>query len=239
MVLIFKPKIMLKQIITNCLILLCFYSCIEQSKEKVFLSKNEFEDFSQFNNVSVFIRGGDSEKNPIIMIDAPRLVNDISKVGLYVVTLDKKDYRIINAKWTLTEDSVNADTVKLQKLVQSFIKYEISRLDVDIEGNAFVYVKDVETIALARFVNDSKFLNRHNEEWENIKGNWYKQKQTRKVPNNEKIAPDSIVIKYTDFNDATCHILGIHYWDFEDIFADNLYSLKLTDKKKIKRLMHK
>ena len=43
---------MLKQIVINCLIMLCFNSCIEQSKEKAFLAKYEFEDFSQFKNVS-------------------------------------------------------------------------------------------------------------------------------------------------------------------------------------------
>jgi hypothetical protein len=54
---------------------------------KAFLAKYEFEDFSQFKNVSVFIRGGDSERNPVIFVNAPRLVRDTSKVGCYVVVI--------------------------------------------------------------------------------------------------------------------------------------------------------
>ena len=95
---------MLKQIVINCLIMLCFNSCIEQSKEKAFLAKYEFEDFSQFKNVSVFIRGRDSERNPIIFVDAPHLVRDTSKVGYYVVIRDKRNYQIIKAKWMTKYD---------------------------------------------------------------------------------------------------------------------------------------
>ena len=156
---------------------LSFNSCIGQSKEKAFLAKYEFEDFSQFKNVSVFIRGIDSERNPIIFVDAPHLVRDTSKVGCYVVILDKKNYRIINAKWTLTKDSVNADTVKLQHLAQAFIQYKIPRLQVDEQGNVFVYLKDVETLALVRFANENELQKRNKEvRWINIKPNWYKPK---------------------------------------------------------------
>lgn len=166
---------MLKQVVINCLIMLCFNSCIGQSKEKAFLAKYEFEDFSQFKNVSVFIRGGDSERNPIIFVDAPHLVRDTSDVGCYVVILDKKNYRIINAKWTLTKDSVNADTVKLQYLAQTFIQYKIPRLKVDEQENVFVYLKDVETLALVRFANENELQKRNKEiKWINIKHNWYK-----------------------------------------------------------------
>ena len=166
---------MLKQVVVNCLIMLCFNSCIGQFKEKAFLAKYEFEDFSQFKNVSVFIRGRDSERNPIVFVDAPHLVRDTSGVGCYVVILDKKNYRIINAKWTLTKDSVNADTVKLQYLAQTFMQYKIPRLQVDEQGNVFVYLKDVETLALVRFANENELQKRNKEiKWINIKHNWYK-----------------------------------------------------------------
>ena len=150
-----------------------FLSCIGQSKEKSF-SQYEFEDFSQFKNVSVFIRGGDSERNPIIFVDAPHLVRDTSKVGCYVVTLDKKNYQVIKAKW-MTESIVNADTLKLQQLAQTFMQYKIPRLNVDEQGNVFVYLKDVETLALARFANENELQKRNKEvKWINIKHNWYK-----------------------------------------------------------------
>ena len=107
------------------------------------------------------------------------MVRDTSKVGCYVVILDKTSYRIINAKWTLIEDSVNADTVKLQKLAQVFMKYEIPRLDVDKDGNIFVYLKDVETLALVRFANENELQKRNKEvKWINIKHNWYKPRET-------------------------------------------------------------
>lgn len=149
--------------------------CWAYSYKKAFLAKYEFEDFSQFKNVSVFIRGGDSERNPIVFVDAPHLVRDTSGVGCYVVILDKKNYRIINAKWTLTKDSVNADTVKLQYLAQTFMQYKIPRLQVDEQGNVFVYLKDVETLALVRFANENELQKRSKEaKWINIKNNWYK-----------------------------------------------------------------
>ncbi len=165
---------MLKQIVTNCLIMLCFNSCIGQSEEKAFLAKYEFEDFSQFKNVSVFIRGGDNQRNPIIFVDAPHLVRDTSKVGCYVVMLDKKTTKVIKAKW-MTEYDVEADTLKLQHLAQTFIMYRIPRLDVDTAGNVFVYLKDVETLALVRFIDEKEML-KDPREWINIKDNWFKPK---------------------------------------------------------------
>ncbi len=151
-------------------------SCCGQTKEKAFLAQYEFEDFSQFNGVSVFIRGGDSEKNPIIFINAPHLIKDTSKVGYYVVTLDKKNYQVIKAKW-MTEHYVEADTLKLQQLAQKFMKYKLPRLNVDTLGNVFVYLKDVETLALVRFANENEMLKRSKEmKWKRIENrdNWYK-----------------------------------------------------------------
>jgi hypothetical protein len=148
--------------------------CWAYFDKKAFLAKYEFEDFSQFKNVSLFIRGGDSERNPIIVVDAPHLVRDTSKVGFYVVILDKKTDQVIKAKW-MTEYDVEADTLKLQQLAQTFMRYRIPRLDVDTAGNVFVYVKDVETLALVGFANENELQKRSKEtKWINIKSNWYK-----------------------------------------------------------------
>lgn len=87
--------------------------CCAYFDKKAFLAKHEFEDFSQFKNVSLFIRGGDNERNPIICVDAPHLVRDTSKVGFYVVILDKKTDQVKKAKW-MTEYDVEADTLQLQ-----------------------------------------------------------------------------------------------------------------------------
>jgi hypothetical protein len=132
------------------ILLMCSLSqrCSQQREEKNFLDKYEHEDFSQFNGVSVFIRGGDSEKNPIIFVNAPHLIKDTSRVGYYVVTMDKNKYKVIKAKW-MTEHYVEADTLKLQQLAQKFMKYKIPRMNVDTLGNVFIYLKDVETLSLA------------------------------------------------------------------------------------------
>ena len=159
------------KIIVSSLIMLLFGSCTGYSHEKAFLSKYKFEDFSQFNGVNIFFRGQNA-----ILIDAPHLVNDTAKVGFYVIVLDKKNSQIAETKWALTENNVNADTVKLQQLALAFIKYEIPRLNVDKNGNVFVYLKDFETLALVRFIDNSEFFKRYCKAYKNIKSNWYKPK---------------------------------------------------------------
>lgn len=162
-----------KQIIINCLIILLLTSCLGQSKEKAFIVKNEFENFSQFKGVNVFKRGGDKNQEILAMLVSP-FVNDNLKVGCYLVTFDKIKHQVIKAKWT-TEYTVETDTVKLQQLARIFMKYNIPRLDVDNMGNVFVYLKDVETLSLARFINESELKKRSKEtKWIKIKDNWYK-----------------------------------------------------------------
>jgi len=155
--------------ILSTLIMLLLGSCTGYSHEKTFLSKYEFEDFSQFNGVNIFYRGQN-----VIIIDAPHLVNDTAKVGYYVIVFDKKNSQIIETKWTLTENNVNADTVKLQQLAQAFMKYEIPRLNVDEDGNIFAYLKDIERFTLARFLNKSEMSKYTYKNWISIKSNWYK-----------------------------------------------------------------
>ena len=167
----------MRKLIIFCLIMLCFNSCI--GPEKVFVAKYEFEDFSQFKNVCVFVRDVDGERNPIIFVDAPHLVRDTSKEGCYGVTLNKKNYQVIKAGWAVEYD-VKADTLKLQHLAQTFMQYKIPRLQVDEQGNVFVYLKDVETLALVRFANENELQKRNKEiKWINIKHNWYKPRRHR------------------------------------------------------------
>ena len=75
----------------------------------------------------------------------------------------------------MTEYDVEADTLKLQHLAQTFIMYRIPRLDVDTAGNVFVYLKDVETLALVRFIDEKEML-KDPREWVNIEDNWFKPK---------------------------------------------------------------
>lgn len=167
---------MIKQIMINCMILLCFNGCIGQSNEKKFLAKYEYMDFSQFKNASVFIRGVDSERNPIVFVDAPCMVRDTSKVGCYVVVLDRKNHRVLNARW-MVEYDVEADTINLQQLAQMFIEFSIPRLEVDKQGNVFVYLKDAETLTMIRFSNENGLRKQTNDgKWIRIRGCWYKPK---------------------------------------------------------------
>ncbi len=161
-------------VICSCIMLLG--SCCGQTKEKAFLTQYEFEDVAQFKSASIYVRGADSEKNPIILVDAPYLIRDTSRVGCYRVILGKKNNQVINAHWTLLRSGcVDADTIKLQKLAQSFRQYKIPRLDVDEKGNVFVFLKDVETLALVRFANEEELQKQSKEkEWINIKHNWYR-----------------------------------------------------------------
>ncbi|MGB4542731.1 MAG: hypothetical protein WBI03_07820, partial [Bacteroidales bacterium] len=80
----------------------------------------------------------------------------------------------------MTEHYVEADTLKLQHLAQTFMKYDVPHLKVDTVGNVFIYLKDVETLALVRFANDNEMLKRSKEyTWKKIKNrdNWYKPKR--------------------------------------------------------------
>lgn len=63
-----RSENMLRKIRISFFIMLCFNSCVGPSYEKTFLSKYEFEDFSQFNEINIFKRGGD-ENNQCIAID--------------------------------------------------------------------------------------------------------------------------------------------------------------------------
>lgn len=169
-----KLENMPKQITIICLMMLVFNSCIGQSKEKMFIAKYELDNFSQFKGVDMAFRGSDKQGNFVIFGYAPHLINDTAKVGYYVIILDKENYQTIKTELTRTEYYVNADTVKLQQLAQTFMKYKIPRLKVDEQENVFIYLKDFETLALARLENESGM--KYPQKWINVKSNWYKPK---------------------------------------------------------------
>ena len=166
---------MSKHITIICLIMSSFYSCIGQTKEKTFISKYELEDFSQFKGVDMAFRGSDKQGNFIAFGYAPYLVNDFSKVGYYIIRLNRETYQIVKMELVRAEYYISADTIKLQQLAQTFMMYKIPRLNVDAQGNVFVYLKDFETLALARFENESELL-KYPQKWVNVKSNWYKPK---------------------------------------------------------------
>ena len=149
-----------------------FGSCVGVSYERAFLAKYEFEDFSQFKGVDMAFRGTDKHGNLGVFGYAPQLINDYSKVGYYILILDRENYQVIETRLARTEFS--ADTIKLQLLARTFIEYEIPRLKVDTQGNVFVYLKNFETLALARFADSD--LPKYPHKWVEIGNNWYKPK---------------------------------------------------------------
>ena len=85
--------------------------------------------------------------------------------------------QIINTDWNIPGNYSEADTLKLQQLAQVFMKYEISRLNVDTVGNVFIYLADFEALSLVRFVKESEMYNNPQKKWINITNNWYKPKK--------------------------------------------------------------
>ncbi len=147
-----------------------------QINEETFLSQYEFDDFSQFKGTSVFIRGFDSKKNPIVFINAPHLLQDTLNTGLYAVTLDKNTNDVITSKW-LTTEFAKADTSRLNQLAQTFISYNVARLEMDEVENILVYFNDVKTLKLAKLVDTVAMKKHYKEfEWIRVKGYWYKPK---------------------------------------------------------------
>ena len=167
---------MLRLIAINSLMIILLNGCIGQSKEKMFITKYEFENFSQFEGFDIAFRGTDKQGNLVVFGYAPILKNDTSKLIHYVSTLDKNDYQVIETKLSLSEDYVDLDTLLFQQLAQKFMKYEISRLSVDEKGNVFVYLEDFEKLTMVQFINESELLKYPHQKWINIKNNWYKPK---------------------------------------------------------------
>lgn len=169
---------MLRQIFINSIIIsIICYGCLGQSREKNFLAMYEFEDFSDFKGVDMYLRGLDKDGRFVVHGFAPHFKNDSLGAWHYVVKLDKDSCIRTEIKWVLTEKYENADTVKLQQLAQRFIDYKISRLNVDKNGNVFVYFGDLK-LKLAQFA-DKNWLTRYSHgtrKWINIRSNWYRLK---------------------------------------------------------------
>ena len=146
-------------------------------REKEFLDKYEYEDFSQFKGVNMDVRGYDDSGKIIITGSIDFLKNDSLKFGYYTLKMDTQDYDIPYMHWICADKEVELDTIKLQHLKKNFMKYQIPRIDVDTAGNVFVYIKDFETRAFVRFANEDELKKRSMEStWTKVKttDNWYK-----------------------------------------------------------------
>lgn len=159
------------------IILLLYNSCEQHKREKEFLDKYEYEDFSQFKGVNMEIRSYDDSGKILIPGRIDFLKNDSLKFGYYTLKMDTQDYNIPYMHWICADKEVELDTIRLKHLAQTFMKYKIPRMDVDTAGNVFIYLKDVETLALVRFANEDELQKRNREStWTKVKNtdNWYK-----------------------------------------------------------------
>ena len=159
------------------IILLLYNSCEQHKREKEFLDKYEYEDFSQFKGVNMEIRSYDDSGKILIPGRIDFLKNDSLKFGYYTLKMDTQDYNIPYMHWICADKEVELDTIRLKHLAQTFMKYKIPGLYVDTAGNVFVYIKDFETMAFVRFANENERLKRSKEyTWKKIKNtdNWYK-----------------------------------------------------------------
>ena len=140
------------------------------------MDKYEYEDFSQFKGVSMYIRGFDDSVKIIITGSIDFLKNDSLKFGYYTLKMDTQDYDIPYMHWICADKEVELDTIKLEHLAKNFMKYKIPRLDVDTAGNVFVYIKE-DALSFVRFANEDELKKRSMEStWTKVKNtdNWYK-----------------------------------------------------------------
>lgn len=157
--------------------MLSFVSCYRNTKEKAFLAQYEFEDFSNFCGTSMIVRGITENKDICIYGHISYLVNNTLKETPYYLIVDKKNYQIKKINFIKNKSSSINDSLILQQLVFTFMEYQVPRLEVDIDGNVFVYLKDVETLGMVKFANKDELLKRSKEmKWVRITENWYKPK---------------------------------------------------------------
>lgn len=163
----------IKTVLIGSIMLL--FNCCVSNYEKIFLAKHELEDFTQFKGVDMAVRGFDRQKNIVIYGYAPNLIKDSTNAGYFIITLNKENHQIIESILTIEEGFDKADLATLHELAQAFLKYQIPRLNVDNHGNAFIYLKDAETLALVQLMDTGEIMKKYNS-WNNIKGNWYRAK---------------------------------------------------------------
>lgn len=144
--------------------------CFDYYKKISFISQYESDDFSRFRGVSMMLRGTDSADNYVIYGEK-ELYHNVCSIP-FTIVVDQRTLLIVNLDSSQKE---RLDSIEFQQLIYSFFKYDIPRIDVDLNDNVYIYIKDFETLAMVRFTNGIEFTHEATErEWKKIKGNWYK-----------------------------------------------------------------
>lgn len=150
----------------------CFNSKGNGNKE--FVEKYENENFGAFINKSFFVRGGDEDGDPII------LVYDLTKKArpcdLFLgITVNNKTRTIKKINKSMLPDSCNIDEKTSCDLALKFNDYNINRLKVDENKNVYVSVIFKEGADYLIRFSDMKYKTEQYKDWKQVKGNWYEK----------------------------------------------------------------
>lgn len=150
-------------------------SCFSQrNSNKNFINKYLNENFDNFKNKGVVIRGYDEERNPMLFISSD--LENASENGPYIVIIDGKTSTIKKASCHLMKDSISINRNSLNQLAIEFLKYRVRLLRVDKAGNVYVSLQSNERPTLIRFSDEKYITELYREGWKRIKDNWYEIK---------------------------------------------------------------
>ncbi|WP_421751038.1 hypothetical protein [Croceimicrobium sp.] len=137
--------------------------------KRQFVRKHYSLDLTEYNSVSVIIRGFDVNRNPIVLL-TPNIYSDTSS-GFYVVTIDPLGGEIVerNDKYIVEGDKFNPS--ELEKLALKFVELRIMQLRIDSVGNSFINIKDTGEPYLAKIFKRANYYTTQG--WVKIDGNWY------------------------------------------------------------------
>ena len=129
-------------------------SCNYQTNQS-FAEKYVNEDFSEFINTGIHVRGTDEYGDVILFVNLD--LKSADKKGPVIIYINRATNTVRETSFKLSDDSVNVDQIKLHKLSIRFLKYKVFSLSVDSNKNVFLGLKESDRPTLARF-SDSKYV---------------------------------------------------------------------------------
>lgn len=157
-----------------CIILL-LTGCRNYVEEKKFLSKHELDDYSDFFEVNMIYRGV-TKNNDLCVFGwyKSHIKTESLKDISYIMTIDSMSYCVNDIEFMRVNSYTKEDSVRLAQLSKKFLSYKIARIEMDENGNLYVYLKNFEKYSLVKFANDIEFKkNRKSNGWKKIADSWY------------------------------------------------------------------
>jgi len=151
-----------------CLLLVFHMRYSLSWENRRFVNKYFNENFDDFKNTSIFIRGGDSAGHLVLFIGCDMKHNK----GLYTIVFDDKKNEIVSTDTHLMLDSSGLDKTAINRLAVRFMKYNLNCLAVDSNGNVDARTEYSERPVLIRF-SDKKYITGAYKDWRKLKGLWY------------------------------------------------------------------